>query len=527
VGTGNVTPGFEGRKYVLLFKSSLRAVRPLFVCLSLVFAVVGALGILFSVISPAQAQIGPCENIESLDVPGAEEEPPNNQKKFCLPDLTTKTLEEDVTTDRQDWENGIISLHSARTVNPPELVPGIQINGCFPDNSENNDNTSCDHDSQFAIRLPNEWNGKLVITGTSGNRQQYGNDFIFSDYFVARGYAYAVIDKGNTDNAFFEDGKRPGDAVLEWHRRVAQLTVATKDTVKQRYGKAPERTYITGISNGGYLTRYALENTPELYDGGVDWEGTLFRERGPNLFTYLPVALRNYPECQATGFDEDARPCQRMYEAGYEKGSEFLWPQHYLIFWDLTQRIFREEFDPRYDGDTKAGTPFCQDETSPPPPCDADYRYGKRPERVKNAVGRVSLTGKIGKPMITLHGTLDALLPIDTDSNPYRRLIEKAGKADLHRYYKIDKGNHVDRFYDEAPENPIPNSEEELRPILPCHRAAFEELEEWVEYGDPTPSSRLVEKEESDDPLTDDEVNFCSIDGDNGEATYSGPTDTP
>jgi poly(3-hydroxybutyrate) depolymerase len=29
----------------------------------------------------------------------------------------------------------------------------------------------------------------------------------------------------------------------------------------------PERTYITGISNGGYLTRYALENTPELYDG--------------------------------------------------------------------------------------------------------------------------------------------------------------------------------------------------------------------------------------------------------------------
>ena len=33
---------------------------------------------------------------------------------------------------------------------------------------------------------------------------------------------------------------------------------------------------MTGISNGGYLTRWQLENRPDLYDGGVDWEGTLF-----------------------------------------------------------------------------------------------------------------------------------------------------------------------------------------------------------------------------------------------------------
>ena len=33
---------------------------------------------------------------------------------------------------------------------------------------------------------------------------------------------------------------------------------------------------MTGISNGGYLTRWQLEKRPDLYDGGVDWEGTLF-----------------------------------------------------------------------------------------------------------------------------------------------------------------------------------------------------------------------------------------------------------
>jgi hypothetical protein len=32
---------------------------------------------------------------------------------------------------------------------------------------------------------------------------------------------------------------------------------------------------MTGISNSGYLTRYAVENNPELYDGSVDWEGVL------------------------------------------------------------------------------------------------------------------------------------------------------------------------------------------------------------------------------------------------------------
>ena len=475
---------------MLEFGCSPRILRPLLVNLSLVSGVVVALAILLSVVSPAQAQVTPCENMDSLQVPGAEK-----QDKYCLPDLTTEGLVDGVTTNRSDWEG----LHAAETINPPEPVPGIQIDGYFPDDSATNCNNSAEfgkcHDSQFVIRFPDEWNGKLVITGAPGVRRQYANDFIISDYVLSRGYAFASTDKGNTGDAFYEDGEQPGDAVAEWHHRVKQLTKATKDTVEQRYGERPDYTYITGISNGGYLVRYALENSPELYDGGVDWEGTLFRRNGPNLFTYLPVALRNYPECQAHGFE--GRACERMYRAGFKRGSEFLWPQHYTVYWDLTQRIYREEFDPRYDGDQKAGYPFCQDEEHIEG-CDANYHYKKRPERVKDAVERVSLTGEIGKPMLTLHGTLDALLPIDTDSNVYNRLIEDAGKGDLHRYYRIEDGNHVDSYYDEF--------RDKLRPILPCQRAAFEALEAWVEKGDKPPSSKLVE-----DPKVGDEANHCKL----------------
>jgi len=224
------------------------------------------------------------------------------------------------------------------------------------------------------IRLPDEWNGKLVITGAAGVRRQFANDFIISDFVLSRSYALASTDKGNTGTAFYEDGEQPGDAVAEWHRRVEQLTKAAKSTVEQWYGEEPDYTYMTGISNGGYLTRYAIENNPELYDGSVDWEGTIFRRNGPNLFTHLPQALRHYPECKTSAPDYDNHACELMYKAGYKRGSEFLWEEHYLEYWDLTQRTYREEFDPGYDGEQQAGAPFCQEDGDPQTRCGAEYR---------------------------------------------------------------------------------------------------------------------------------------------------------
>jgi fermentation-respiration switch protein FrsA (DUF1100 family) len=91
----------------------------------------------------------------------------------------------------------------------------------------------------------------------------------------------------------------------------------------------------------------------------------------------------------------------------------------------------------------EAGTAFCQ---SGFPYCDADYDYHARPQVVKDAVAKVSLHGKIGKPMITLHGTLDTLLPISTNSDAYTKLVKDAGRAHLHRYYVVEGGNHVDQM---------------------------------------------------------------------------------
>ena len=423
----------------------------------------------------------PCGRLDRLVVPGAA-----HQEAACLTDLTTAGTTGTPYTDPADWAG----LHAAGTVNPTG-VPGAQLDGYFPDTSTSNGNHGWNHDSQFVIRLPDSWNGKLVVTGAPGVREQYATDFVISDWVLAKGYAYAATDKGNGGTSFYKDGQQPGDAILEWHERVTELTKAAKAVVAQRYGRSPARTYMTGISNGGYLTRWQLEHNPQLFDGGVDWEGTLFRSEGPNLFTYLPTALRSYP-AYAAG-DEAAH--RAMLAAGFEPGSEFLWPFHYGYYWDVTQRTYREELDPAYDGDQEAGTPFCASGT---PGCDADYDYLARPQAVHDAVARVSLTGRIGKPMITLHGTYDALLPIRTDSDVYDRLVADAGRSSLHRYYRFEAGNHVDGLYSAFPDR--------LRPLLPCDRSAFAALEAWVEDGVAPPADATLPR-----PGSGDIVNSCSL----------------
>ncbi|GAA0289873.1 tannase/feruloyl esterase family alpha/beta hydrolase [Streptomyces polychromogenes] len=413
---------------------------------------------------------GHCAGLSRLKVPGAELQAPS-----CLDELTTAGTVASGHTDQADWA-GL----TPAGLSVPSGVPGVQIDGYFPDSSTTNAHHGWNHDAQFVIRLPDHWNGGLVITGSPGVRAQYANDRAIGDWVLSRGYAFAATDKGNTGTAFHRDGRTPGDAIAEWNVRVTQLARAARAVVAQRYRRPPSRTLATGMSNGGYLVRWQLENHPELYDGGVDWEGTLWREQGPNLLTFLPPALAAYPRYAAGGAGAE-RARQEMIAAGFPAGSEFLWPFHHRYYWDLTQRIYREELDPGYDGAQEAGTPFCAPGT---PACDADYAYGLRPRSVHDAVAKIALTGRIGKPLITLHGTLDVLLPISQDSDVYARMVADAGRGRLLRYYRVEGGTHVDSLSDAFPDR--------LRPLLPCHRSAMTALETWLGRGVPPPAGRTL-----------------------------------
>ncbi|WP_329341870.1 tannase/feruloyl esterase family alpha/beta hydrolase [Streptomyces sp. NBC_00663] len=424
---------------------------------------------------------GDCARHEGTRVPGAA-----FQQSACLADLTTTGLAGTPYTDLAD-QAGL----TARATRTPSGVPGMQIDGYFPDSSHSNATHGWQHDAQFVIRLPDHWNGGLVVTGAPGTRRQYATDKAISDRVLAEGYAYAATDKGNNGADFYRDGTRPGDAVVEWNARTTQLTRAAERVVAQRYGRSPRRTYMTGISNGGYLTRWQLENHPELYDGGVDWEGALWTEDGAGLLTSLPTAV-----ARTTGAATD----EDMYAAGFTHGSEFLWPYHEKAYWGITQKIYRAEFDPAYDPECPgptAGT--TTEQILAPCATDAAYDYASRPAAVRRAVARVALTGRIGRPLITLHGDLDALLPKAADSDVYARMIDTRGRGRLHRYYTVQGGTHVDGLYDTYPDR--------LRPILPCFRTAFDALVTWVERGTPPPSDRVIDR-----PASGDVVDSCALD---------------
>ena len=152
------------------------------------------------------------------------------QKLSCLADLTTAITVATGHTNPSDWAG----LNAPGTRNPSG-VPGIQVDGYFPD-------TSTEHQQRLEPRRPvrdpppRRWNGKVVVSGAPGTRAQYAGDYLFSDWLLSKGYAYAMTDKGNNGSSFQRDGASPGDAVAEWNRRVTQLTRATKAVVRQTTG---------------------------------------------------------------------------------------------------------------------------------------------------------------------------------------------------------------------------------------------------------------------------------------------------
>jgi len=80
----------------------------------------------------------------------------------------------------------------------------------------------------------------------------------------------------------------PGQPFTRWTDFMIEATRIGKNAVTANYGQPPSRTYAVGTSNGGYQVRRALEAAPELFDGGVDWEGTYVDPAAPTLLSALP-----------------------------------------------------------------------------------------------------------------------------------------------------------------------------------------------------------------------------------------------
>ncbi|MEO5686325.1 MAG: 3-hydroxybutyrate oligomer hydrolase family protein [Burkholderiaceae bacterium] len=379
-----------------------------------------------------------------------------------------------------------------------KVVPGIQLNGRIASDPTGQ--------ARFLLRLPQEWNGRLVVAGASGTRSEFNGDFSWSDYVVQKGYAYASQNKGvlnlqlttaadplgcrlNPLSAtyvnFYDNGATQSFA--RWAEVMVKAGHLARQGVIANYGKQPRFIYAVGTSNGGYQVRRAIETAPELFDGGVDWEGTFVDEHAPNLLTDLPAAILNYADYAAAGFDPNSSAAKNMRAAGLPPDivaspTSSLWTNYWGAFWEVTQCQWQKRLDAAYDT-YGSGT--------------GTYNYVARlsASDVGAQVASFATTGRIQRPLITVAGTMDALLPIDHHARAYARKVA-AGQSTweyprhderdaAYRLYEVQNGNHIEAYADTFPQ---------LALIEPQAHTAFDLLVAHVETRAPLPASQCVPK---------------------------------
>src|SRR5713226_7123175 len=309
-----------------------------------------------------------------------------------------------------------------------KAVPGLQLNARIASDPTGQ--------ARFLLRLPSDWNGRLVVAGASGTRSEFNGDFAWSDYVVQKGYAYASQNKGvlnlqlstaadplacrlNPTSGVFvhffdNDPAQPFTRWTEFMIKAAQLA---REGVKAGYGRSPRFTYAVGTSNGGYQVRRAVELAPELFDGGVDWEGTFVDQHAPNILTDLPPAILNFPDYVTSGFNAASTAAKNIQGAGYPpdivSGTTSLWGLYSAQFWEVTQCQWQKRLDPVYDT-YGSGT--------------GTYNYVSRLSfsDVGAQFAAFATTGRIRRPLVTIAGTMDALLPIDHHARAYARKVAAA-----------------------------------------------------------------------------------------------------
>jgi len=425
-------------------------------------------------------------------------------------------------------------------------VPGIQVEGWFADDPAG--------EARFLLRFPDDWNGKLVVAGASGTRSEFNGDWAWSDYVLPLGYAYASQNKGVLNLFFaalgsvnqpasdpyscrltpdptlgysllwahFYDNdvlvaQYPGvgfdrlKPFTQWTRYVIDTALLAQRAVKVNYHHHARRTYVVGTSNGGYQVRRALEEAPDIFDGGVDWEGTFVDPKGPNILIDLPPAIKNFPgyikggcdpngpeaqAIQATGYPPDlVKTCDPTYpQTDPTKGT--LWSRYSGQFWEVTACQWQKRFDPTFD--TYGDLTVNQAGNLP------NYDYLSRIHTVPGvfrSVDEVETTGDIGKPLITVAGTMDALLPIKRGARAYEAAVREArerhhdhdwddDRDNHHQYppyrlYEVQNGNHIEGFQ-------LVFSELEL--IQPHAQRAFDLLVDYVEHDKKLPPSQCIPK---------------------------------
>jgi pimeloyl-ACP methyl ester carboxylesterase len=335
----------------------------------------------------------------------------------------------------------------------------------------------------YQIEMPNAWNGELVMYahGFAGFGTEVAVDpppRALREQFVAQGYAWAA-------SSFSENGYTPGIG--------ADDTLALKQYFEQQFGKA-KRVYLAGASMGGNVVTLSLEHYGDQYDGALAACGAV---GGEEIIDYLMswTALAEYTSGVPFPIGEGSAKMTPVLlqevpkalgspDAPTQKGKAFASAVKNLT--GGPRPFFAEGFKEQYvvnfgllllDPDRKTlpgraatneGVTYDVDDTLgiTDAQLNAGIRRLKADPEARSASAHpdaVPTTGKITKPLLTIHGTGDLFVPI-TQERSYRQKVDAVGKGDLLVQRAIRAGGHC-KFSDAE------------------YTAAFNDLVAWVKDG--------------------------------------------
>jgi pimeloyl-ACP methyl ester carboxylesterase len=299
------------------------------------------------------------------------------------------------------------------------------------------------------------------------------------EYLVQHGYAWAA-------SSYSQNGYRPGAG--------ARDTFVLRDVVAEKLG-APKHSYLYGQSMGGNVVTVSLETYPTAYDGALAECGSL---SGQGIVDYFLSwgALGGYFSgvdltSQTTDVGKLAGSLKNKVAPALgpaanltPKGQEFASAVEHLT--GGPRPYFREGFGANYLFNfvlllNVVAVPGAANAVAQN--TDTQYAIGDgfavSSDQLNREIARVQAnpayqdraqypefgapTGKIQRPLLTLHGTGDLFVPI-TMEQIYRRAVDAAGAGDLLVQRAVRRGGHC--AFTEAE-----------------RERAFEDMVSWVQQG--------------------------------------------
>ncbi len=345
----------------------------------------------------------------------------------------------------------------------------------------------------YNIEVPDAWNGEVVYFahGFRGN----GPDLLVQsppirEHLIQHGYAWAA-------SSYSKNGYEPGAG--------ARDTYALRDVFTQEVG-APTRSYIYGQSMGGHVAVLSLEQYPTAYDGAlsecgvvsgheildyfVSWAALASYFGGTDLFSFngdagkLIGALRNdLPK--VLGPSNDPTEKGRAFADAIEQltgGPRAFFREGFLVNYTLNFGLLLQAVVQPQVSNGVAENQHAR--------YSINEGFGVTSDELNRAITRIAanpayrdpatypefadFTGKIQRPLLTIHGTGDLFVPISLEQS-YRRIVDAAGAGDLLVQRAIRRAGHC-TF----------SQEERI--------AAFEDLTTWVEqYQKPAGDNMLAD----------------------------------